>query len=164
MRAKQNLKIGGFFKITCYDKDGNLKWRESKHNLVTDVGINHILDVQFHGVTQVNPWYVGLKQSGTPVVGDTLASHSSWLEQDAYAGDRKEFVETAAAGKSISNTGNVASFTINASDTWIYGALLASVATGTGGILFCVVDFDSDRKAGNGDVVTVEYTINGSDV
>lgn len=163
MIGKSSFRIGGHFEVACYDENGNLKWRENVHNFVTDEGINHLLDTQFHGTTQVDPWYVLLAGTGTKAVGDTLASHAAWSEVTDYAGDRKEFVEGAAAAKSISNTGNVASFTINAAVT-IAGAGVASVASTVSGTLFCVSDFANPRQADSPDTITVEYTLTGSDV
>ena len=39
-----NIGLANFWKVTCLDKDGNIKWEENKKNLITTVGLNHILD------------------------------------------------------------------------------------------------------------------------
>ena len=158
---KSNLNIGGMFDIKCFDKEGNLKWREYKHNIVTDEGIDHLLDVHFHNVTKVHPWYIMLKGDGAVAAADSLTS-STWAEVTAYDNDRKEFEENPASSKSISNVGNVASFSIN-DDATIYGAGLTSTASGTNGKLFSVVDFVSHRTVANEDTLTVQYTLTGAD-
>jgi len=162
MIGKSNFKIGGNFNIKCYDKDGNLKWREYIHNFVVNEGLDKLLDIMFHADTQVNPFYVGLAGAGTKAITDTLASHAAWSEITTYTGDRKEFVEGAASSQSISNTGNLASFSING-DCIIAGAFLTSVATTDTGFMFCVSDFASQRQATNPDTITVEYTLSASD-
>ena len=56
--ALENVNIGlaNYWKVTCLDKDGNVKWEENKKNLITTVGLNHILDTQFHAGTQNTTW------------------------------------------------------------------------------------------------------------
>jgi hypothetical protein len=51
------VRVGGVFEADCYDQHGNLKWKDIAKNLVVNAGLDHILDVIFHGSTQVNPWY-----------------------------------------------------------------------------------------------------------
>ena len=156
------LRVGGIFEADCYDKDGNLKWSDVAKNIVVNAGLNHILDVQFHGTTQVDPWYVGLKLTGTAASVDTLATHSGWTEATGYTGNRKAYVEAAASGKSITNSANKASYSIGATAT-IAGAFVASVSAGTSGILFCAANFTSARAVENGDTLEVTYTISAAD-
>ena len=42
---KSKVKLGGVFDVVCRDKDGRVKWVEKAHNLVTNEGLDHILDV-----------------------------------------------------------------------------------------------------------------------
>lgn len=130
--------------------------------MINDSGCNHILNVQFHATTQVSPWYVLLKGTGAVAADDTLAVHNNWSEITTYSGSRKEFVEGAGASKSISNSGNTASFAINGACT-VAGAGLASVNTGTGGTLFNAVDFSSPRTLTDGDTLNITMTISSSD-
>lgn len=161
-KTQDGALLRGIFHVECFDKDGKLKWVEDLQNLVVNEGLNHILDVQFHAETQVTTWYVGLKGTGTPAAGDTLAAHGTWAEITAYTGDRKEFVEGAASSQSISNTGNAASFAITGAAT-VAGAFLASVTSGSAGKLFCAADFSSPRSVDNGDTLNVTYTITAAD-
>lgn len=158
------LKLGGTFLIKCFGKDGKLKWEDTAKNLVTNEGLNHALDVLFHGTSAIGTWYIGLKNAGTPVVGDTLASHASWTENTNYADDRKEYEEAAAVGQSITNSANKAEFTIDTDTQTITGAFLCSVATTTTGILFSVADFDGGSKEmDTDDALEVIYQIDAED-
>ncbi len=152
-----NIGLANFWKVTCLDKDGNVKWEENKKNIIVTVGLNHILDTQFHATTQVTAWYIGLKATGTPLAADTMASHSSWAELTGYAGDRKAWTEGAAASGSMTN-GTSVDFTINATAT-IAGAFLNTAATGTAGTLYGVVDFSSSRDVISGDTLQVTVTV-----
>jgi hypothetical protein len=157
------LRVGGVFEFVCYGPDGQVKWRDTAHNLVTNVGLDHILDVVLHDATQVSTWYVGLKNTGAPAAGDTLATHGTWTENDNYTGDRKEYVEAAASSQSITNSANKASFSIDTDAQSIAGAFLCSAATGTAGTLLCVANFASAKSADNGDTLEVTYTISAAD-
>lgn len=156
------MKVGGIFEVDCFDKFGNKKWSDVAKNLVVNAGLNHILDVQFHATTQVSPWYVGLKLTGSAASVDTLATHTGWTEATGYTGNRKEYVEAAASGKSITNSANKASFSIGSTAT-IAGAFVASASAGTTGTLFCAANFTSPRAVESGDTLEVTYTISAAD-
>ncbi|MCD4675328.1 MAG: hypothetical protein K8S18_04945 [Desulfobacula sp.] len=159
-----SFKVGGVFEVVCYGPDGKEKWRDTAKNLVPDTALNHILDVILHGTTAIGTWYVGLKNTGSPAAADTLASHAGWTENSNYADNRKEYVEAAASGKSITNSANKASFAINTDSQTIAGAFLCSVATGTTGTLLCAADFTGGNKSvDNGDTLEVTYTISAAD-
>jgi len=158
---KQNESVGleltNIWTVTCLDAQGNEKWSETKKNLIVTEGLNHILDVAFHGDTQATTWYVGLKGTGTPAAGDTLASHSSWSELTDYSGSRKEWTEGAASSGSMTNSSSV-DFSITGTAT-VAGAFLSSVASGTSGTLYGVVDFASSRSVLSGDTLQVTVTV-----
>lgn len=157
------FKVGGVFYADCFDKNGNKKWSDVAKNLVVNEGLNHILNVQFHGTTQVGTWYVGLKKTGSPASVHTLASHGAWLEATGYTtGLRKAYTEATASGKSITNSANKASYAISSAAT-IAGAFVCSVTSGTSGVLFCAADFTSPRAVENGDTLEVTYTISAAD-
>jgi len=149
--------VQGVFKIECI-RDGKLVWDAEAHNAVTDAGLNNILDEFFGNATH----YVGLiSDAGYTSLAnaDTLASHAGWAETTAYAADRKEFVEGAAAAGSIDNSASPAEFTMNDTVT-VKGAFLATVATGTAGVLYCTALFSApgDRSVVSGDILRVTYT------
>ncbi len=163
LTSVNRAKFGGVFDVVCRDSQGKVKWKEKAHNLVTNEGLNHILDAVFHGSTQVSPWYVGLKGAGAPAASDDLASHSTWTENAAYTGDRKEYDEAAASGQSITNSASKATFAITSDSQAIAGAFLASVSTGTSGTLLCAANFSTTKNCDNGDTLDVTYTFSAAD-
>ena len=161
---ESGFKVGGVFEVECFGPDGKLKWKDTAKNLITNEGLDHILDVVLHGETAVSPWYIGLKNTGTPAAGDTLASHGTWTENTNYTGDRQEYVEAAASSQSVTNSASKASFSISVDSQTISGAFLAGAATGTSDTLLCVADFTGgDKSADNGDTLEVTYTISAAD-
>ena len=158
-------KGGGVFHFQCFDKDGNLKWEDKAHNLVVNEGLKDMNDKYFSGVTYSAAWYLGLitgpGASTTISANDTLATHTGWTEDTAYSGNRKAVTfgaATLADPSVISNSGSPSSFSITGTTT-IAGAFLASVDTGTSGILFSASDFQApgDRSVVSGDTLAVTY-------
>ena len=161
----ESAKGGGVFTVTCYDKDGNLKWEESNHNLVVNVGLADMNGKYFSGSTYTAAWYIGLVTGpgagNTYAAADTLASHAGWTENTDYSGNRKAATfgsATVADPSVINNSASVAQFSMTGTAT-IAGAFLASVDTGSSGILFSVSNFQSpgDRAVVNGDTLNVTY-------
>lgn len=159
---------GGVFTFKCFDKEGNLKWEESTHNLVVNTGLKDMNDKYFSGVTYTATWYIGLingPASGTTfIAGDTSATHAGWTENTDYSQSTRPQVTFGAATTAdpsvISNSGSPSAFSINGTAT-IAGAFLISNNTkgGTTGVLFSESDFQSpgDRAVVNGDTLTVTY-------
>lgn len=166
MGLEGTIKLSGKFHVQCFDKDGNFKWEDWAINAATNEGLNHILDVEFHGTTQVATWYIGLIKAATTglAAGDTLASHGGWTEAvpgTDFTGDRLAWTEGAANTQSMTNAATVDFPMLNTFT--IKGAILASVATGTSGILFCTAYFTGgDQAVGNGDTLKVTYTISAA--
>ena len=125
---KDGFKIGGIFFVQCFGPDGKLKWEDEAKNLMTNEGLDHVLDTVMHDATQVSTWYVGLKNTGDPAAGDTLASHTNWAENENYTGDRQEYVESAASSQAVTNSASKASFSITSDSQTISGAFLASAS------------------------------------
>ena len=160
------ITIGGLWKMTCIGPDGKVKWVQEKHNIITNVGLDHILDVIFHGTSAISPWYIGLKNAGSVAAGDTAASHGAWTENQNYdEATRQAYDEAAASSQSITNSASVATFTIDTDTQTIAGAFLDSTDTkgGTAGILIAAVDFASAKAADDDDTLEVTYTISAAD-
>jgi hypothetical protein len=166
-RASDGATIRGVVTIECFDWEGKLKWVDTNHNIVVNVGLQHILDVTFENITQATEWYVGLKDGGTPAAGDTMASHGTWVEYENYSeGTRPAFNDTRT-GQQIDNAGNKAAFSINGSGGTVGGAFICDENTkgGTTGTLMCAEDAsEGDRSVVSGDTINVSYTITASDV
>lgn len=162
--AVARARVGGRFKFEAFDKNGKHLWTEEAHNLVVDVGLQEIIDVVLLAGTQHAAWYVGLT-SGTPtiVAGDTLASHGGWTEITDYTGNRKAY-SGVRSGQTSSNAASTADFVVNADNVTIGGGFLASVDTGTSGVLLCAVAFTGGNKILNtGDTLKVTYTFTAAD-
>ena len=157
----------GVFTIQCFGQDGKMKWEEKNPNLVVNVGLQDMNNKYFTGSTYTAAWYLGLitgPGSGTTIAAaDTLASHTGWTEYSDYTGNRKSVTFAAASladPSVITNSASPSAFVITAPGGTVAGAFLASVATGTGGILFSASDFQSpgDRAVVAGDTLSVTYT------
>ncbi len=159
---KAGFKIGGYFTTVCKDSDGNIKWTEKAHNLFTNEGLDDILDIVFSDGGQDSTHYVGLKGTGAPAAGDTLASHGAWTEFSDYTGTRQTWVEAGVSSQTITNIASPAVFPITGAGT-VAGAFLTNVTSGTAGILICVVDFTSSRTVGTGDTLNVTYELSCQD-
>ena len=153
----------GVYTAECYDKDGNLKWRDTYKNLVVTQGKNDALDKYLSGATYTAAWYLGLISSvgySNIVAGDTAASHAGWTESSAYAAANRPTVSFAAAASGSKTTSAAVSFAINAAGT-IKGSFLISNNTkgGTTGILYSAGLFTGgDKVVDNGDTLNVTYT------
>jgi len=164
--ASEGMQAGGVFHVQCLDKDGNLKWETSKHNLVVNQGLQDMNTKYFKGTTYTAAWFLGLVTgpgSGTTfAAADTLAS-KAWTEFTNYVGARKSVTfgtATTADPSVLSNSASPASFTISGGGGTVAGAFLCSVDSGTSGILFSESDFQSpgDRVVVAGDTLNVTYT------
>ncbi len=161
------MKAGGFFVVECFDKDGNLKWKEENHNLVVNVGLQDMNAKYFTGSSYTAAWYIGLYGAGasnTPAASDTMSSHAGWTEVTDYSQSTRPactFGTPTTSDPSVAtNTASPASFTINGTTT-VGGAFLTSNNTkgGTSGTLFSASDFTGgDRSVVSGDTLTVTYT------
>lgn len=164
----EKVKAGGIFTVQCFDKEGNLKWTEEKHNLVVNVGLQDMNTKYFSGSSYTAAWYIGLYGAGasnTPAASDTMSSHIGWTEVTAYSQATRPActfgTATTADPSVITNSASPATFSINGTTT-VGGAFLTSDNTksGTTGTLFSASDFQSpgDRSVVSGDTLTVTYT------
>lgn len=166
--SQEGARGGGVFLVECYDKEGNLKWKEDSKNLVVNVGLKDMNDKYFAGTSYTATWYLGLitgPGAGTTIdPGDTMATHAGWTENTSYSQSTRPACTFGAATTAdpsvISNSASVAVFSINATTT-IAGAFLTSNNTkgGSTGILFSASDFQSpgDRAVVSGDTLNVTY-------
>lgn len=165
--SSERVKAGGFFVVECFDKDGNLKWKEENHNLVVNVGLQDMNAKYFTGSSYTAAWYIGLYGAGasnTPAASDTMSSHAGWTEVTDYSQSTRPactFGTPTTSDPSVAtNTASPASFSINGTTT-VGGAFLTSNNTkgGTTGTLFSASDFTGgDRSVVSGDTLTVTYT------
>ena len=164
--AGATVGAGGVFYVECLDKDGNLKWSTSEHNLVVNEGLQNMNTQYFKGATYTAAFFLGLVTgpgSGTTFAAtDTLAS-KAWTEFTDYSGSRKAVTfgtATTADPSVISNSAAPSSFTISGAGGVVAGAFLCTVSSGTSGVLFSASDFQApgDRTVVSGDTLNVTYT------
>lgn len=142
--------------------DSRLKWKDGFGNLVVTVGRNEILDTFLNNAAPSAglTWYVGLKDTGSVVAADTMASHAGWAELDVYSeGTRPGFTGGTVASGSLDNSGAKAAFSITSTDD-VYGGFLVNENTKSGGlgILYGGGDFGAPRSVQNGDTLNVTVT------
>jgi hypothetical protein len=165
----ERVGAGGVFTVTCVGADGQEKWSDTFHNLVVNQGLQDMNSKYFAASGYTSAWFLGLVQgpgSGTTfAAGDTIASHAGWTELvpgTAYTGNRKAVTfgtATTADPSVISNSASPSSFAMLVNGTVVAGAFLASVATGTSGILFSAGDFTGgDKTVDSGDTLNVTYS------
>lgn len=143
------------------------------HNLMTDEGIDYMLDTAFSGATPIASFYIAVFESNhTPATGNTYAT-PGYTECTAYdETTRPGWSEAGVAAKVITNSASKATFTFNATKT-IYGASLVGGGTAAttigdaagGGTLVCEAQFTSGPKyVVSSDVLKVTVSMTGSNV
>lgn len=158
---EHKVKFKNTYVFEAYDKEGNLKWREEIPNIVVNVGLNDVLTQYFKGAAYTAAFYVGLKNSGSIVAGDTMSSHVGWTENTTYSeGARQTLTLGAVSGQSVDNSGARATFTISGTTT-INGAFVTTNSTkgGTTGTLYGGADFSAARTLSTGDTLFVTITL-----
>lgn len=133
-------------------------------NGITNEGIHHVLD-RFTNIdaptVTLAPWNAGLiDNAGFSGVNDadTMASHSSWVENEDYDESVRQALSFASAtGRAISDS---VSYTMNATKT-IQGLFVTSDNTkgGTSGTLFSTAIFSSPPALVSGNTLTANYTL-----
>lgn len=167
--GKQNLKlaqlaIGGVFTAEHW-RAGQMLRRWSWKNLITDVGMNYLLDASFSGGTQITTSYAGLVDNTSFTAfaaADTMGSHAGWIEFEDYdESNRVTWTEGGASARAITNS-TAMTFTINANGT-LKGAFLTSNNTkgGTTGTLIAEGAFAANYPVAIADEFKLVYTISG---
>lgn len=142
------------------------EWTEK--NLVTNEGLNSLLNIMFNSAAQITTWYTGVFEGNyTPTNSVTAATiASAATECTAYTSStRPEYTEAASTAQYTTNAANRASFVFNAAKT-IYGAFLVSSNTknGTSGVLFSAARFGTSKAVESGDELLLTYGFSASSV
>jgi len=162
----------GRYVVECIGPDGKLKWREIIENVVCTVGKNLALDTFLAGsaYTVTGP-FMGLISSTSftaVAAGDTMASHSGWLEAGGtnaptYTGNRKTAAWAAAASGSKALSAAL-SFAITGTGTVkgafiVFGSGASATKDNTSGTLWSAGTFSTgDKAVVNADTLNVNYS------
>lgn len=164
-----NMEVSGHYRAECFDAQGNLKWVEDFDNLVTTQGRNHLLDHGLTGPATAVNTRMSFITSGTPVAGDTYATHAGFTELgagviatrgtpsfSAASGGVKQ--TSVAVSASIIGTGTVTGVAINL----IVGAVgnlgvVGDTATANA-ILYSAGLFGTSKSVSSGDTLNVTYS------
>jgi hypothetical protein len=157
----------GKFKVQ-HIRGGTVIGRYEFDNGIVDVGINHILDTEFHSGTQITTWNVGLVNNASFsgfANADTMSSHAGWVESTDYSeGNRPAWGAGAAVSRQITNATTV-DFSINTTVTikgiLVVGGTGSSTKGGTTGTLWSTGAFGTNVACNAGDTLKVTYTIAG---
>ena len=116
---KQKTLIGGVFEGQLIRKGKVIdEWRD--HNLVVNEGLDALLNIMFHGSTQITSWYIGLFEGNyTPVATVTAATIvAAATECTAYTqSTRQAYDEAAASSQSITNSASRKTYTLRCKTT-----------------------------------------------
>ncbi|MFA6270928.1 MAG: hypothetical protein WC657_07020 [Candidatus Paceibacterota bacterium] len=161
-------EINGVYTLECF-RNGTKMWSETAENLTTNEGLDRLLNVNFHGATQIATWYCGLVESDTTAAAAMTYDVPVFTECTAYdEATRPEYVEAESTARSTTNSANKAVFTMSATKT-IYGAFLTSVATkgdhaaGANNVLHSYAKLGSSRSTVDNDVLNLTYTETAAD-
>lgn len=158
------IGIKHHYHYECFDKNGKLKWEVFSDNIVPNAALNDILN-KYWKATVSSAFFVGLKDTGTPVAADTMASHSTWATITPYSdATNPSLTMGTAASQSIDNSSSKAVFNINATDV-IFGAFVTDNSTKAAatGLLVSVDDFATSRSVVSGDTLNVTITVTAAD-
>lgn len=167
---KQRLIMGGVFDCELV-RGGEVidKWQTP--NLITNEGLNSVLDVYLHGASGIGAWYMGIFEGNyTPVNTDTASSIAGNSTEciAITATTRPAWTPAAPSGQSITNSASRAAFTFTGitGSKSIFGAFIHSNPTlqSTTGVLFAAARFGSSKSVVNSDQLLLTYTFNASSV
>ena len=166
MLIRERSHIQGVYKAQL-KRAGKVLWDHTFPNLITDGGLNFILNTVFAGASYSAAAYMGLISSAgfSGVAGaDTISSHAGWLEAGASNAPTfaaRQLCAWAAAGGGIKALSAPASFTFTGAGT-VQGAFLAlggasSVIGNTGGTLISAGTLATPQAVNSGDTLLISY-------
>ena len=176
----EQMSIQGSYTVQCFDKDGNIKWSDDIHNLITDEGKKYLLNCGLAGtgVQTYSSAYMGLISSvgyTAVAVGDTAAQingSNGWKEAStstnypAWTGATRGTPSFGAAAKNTNvdkSTSSAVSFTNFTTGGTVKGAIIVingtTAAGNTTGVLFSAGLFSGgDKIVAVGDTLSCNYT------
>lgn len=172
-RIRDGAKLRGCWEIEVFNNAREMKLisRSKQHNIITDEGLDAILDIMLHGSTQITTWYCVMFEDDFTPDGDETYATPGFTETTAYdEGTRPEYNEAASSSQSVTNSANKAVFTMNATKTLYGAALVGGGSTPStkddqagGGTLLCAGRFTASQPVIDDNVVNLTYTISAAD-
>lgn len=134
-------------------------------NITADVGIEALLDAFFLEGDQTGvEFFIGLVNNAAFTgfsAAHTMASHATWAEFVNYSeSTRPQWLPSAADDRAVVNDADTVDFSIN--DTGVLRGVFVctdEVKTGTDGILWAMVEFDTTKAVSNGSILRLTYTV-----
>jgi len=150
------ISMAGIFHVK-HVRDGVVLAEHVLRNTITNIGKTDMLN-EYLGAGGIagGQWYIGIIDNAgfsSTNVADTLATHAGWIELFNYSGNRPAWPAGTAVNKIIDSTGD-AVFAFSAAGS-VKGFLVASVANGTGGILWSTVTLATPTAVAVGDKYVV---------
>lgn len=168
------------YEFTCIGLDGKIKWEDKCPNIVTNEGLNSLLDFICGNVETPANVYVVLNKNDDAVSASMVyatqgLSANQWSEVTTISeATRVVWTHGSVSSQSVSNSASTASFSISGTVT-VYGAGLVyspsdsaniSVIGNTAvsdGVLYSIGAFSSSRAVESGDTLQVTATITTAD-
>ena len=163
------MEVSGQYTAECLDATGKVKWVEKFDNLVTTQGKNHLLDNGLAGPATAVAVRMSLITSGTPVIGDTYATHAGIVELGSGIIAARGTPSFSAASAGVKGTSAAVSYSVIGTGTvtgsainLVVGAVgnlgvVADTAT-SGGILYSAGIFAVAKSVSSGDTLNVTYS------
>jgi hypothetical protein len=148
---------------------------EKVHNLVTNQGLDDILDAYFTSGDQKTTWYVAIFDDDYTVLATNTYQSKGFSESTDYdESTRPTWSGGTVSGQSVDNSASKATFTMNAT-TDIYGAALvggedadtkndSSAGSTPPNIMYCSAQFSAMKSVVDDDVLKVTVTLTASSV
>jgi len=155
----EKLAVGGIFDVFV-----NGEFVESVPNLVTNEGLDHMLDVALKNGSQNANWYItAFKGNVTPQATWTAANFDTNATEitgtDVSETTREAWTGGAVSGQQVDNYASKAEFTVATATLDLYGlAMLSTSAFGsTAGVLLAATEFSAVRNLLLNDVIGLGY-------
>jgi hypothetical protein len=170
-KTDMNVGMVNHYDVTCLDFEGNFKWSERIHNLVTNQGLSFAIQTLFTGQdAKPTDWFVGLKNTGAPAAANAasaLPNVGAWTEYTDYSETVRQTYQWAnEASQSTTNAANKAIFTIQSPAADVYGVFLvdsnAKNTNTSATVLYGVGNFPSAKAVDISDTLNVTVVLSAA--
>jgi hypothetical protein len=170
LRAKKS----GVFGVRAFDAAGNSLFApEDVNNIVTNQGLDYILDAGLSGGTQISAWRVTMATNAvTPLATHTYQAKgfTEVTGGQVSEGSRQTWTDGGVTGQSVDNSASPAIYTATATFT-AHGAALVGggAAPGTfgdvdvAGRMYAYAQFASSKALTATDTIEITYTLAAAD-